>query len=492
MVPVGGGPRACRRAVQPRTHVPRWPRRATGRPEAARWFRLAAEQGDARAQHNLGVHYSDGRGVPQDDAEAVRWYRLAADQGHAGAQFSLGYMYGSGEGVPQDDMLAYIWSSLAVASVEPEYRDDAVHNRDLYAARLTPSQRAEAQRLAREWTRSDATPSAGVVPGATENVRPPAVAGGTGTAFIVHPDGLLLTAHHVIERATSITVSCNGQPAVPATVAANSPTIDLALLEAAGDLGTASFLRLSPARVPSLGDRVFTIGYPTPSLLGPDPKYTNGTVSALSGPRGDASFLQISVPIQPGNSGGPLVNAETGDVVGVVVATADAPVFIEATDSIPQNINWAVKSVFASALFAPPSDDVTSATDSDDVIARVTEATCLVEARRPAQPSRVAARPNPRTGGNAPRTAQEITDSPLAFSLVGLNMSQILGRLGDARNGRTYIGPALDLRGRTLEMWAYVAGGRRLRIWFDRRGVVDSVDPASLNLTMFERDGPNQ
>ena len=79
------------------------------------------------------------------------------------------------------------------------------------------------------------------------------------------------------------------------------------------------------------------------------------------------------------------MNAETGDVIGVVVSTADAPAFIEATDSIPQNINWAVKSVFASALFAPPSDDVTSPTNSDDVIARVTEATCLVEVTGPAQ-----------------------------------------------------------------------------------------------------------
>lgn len=216
-------------------------------------------------------------------------------------------------------------------------------------------------------------------------MRPPAVAGGTGTAFIVHPDGLLLTAHHVIEHATSIAVSCDGQPAVPAVVTANSPAIDLALLEAAGDLGTESFLRLSPQRVPLLGDRVFTVGYPTPSLLGPDPKYTNGTVSALSGPGGDASYLQISVPVQPGNSGGPLVNEETGDVIGVVVAAADVPIFYEATDSIPQNINWAVKSVFASALFAPPLDDVMSVTDSDNLIARVTEATCLVEVTGPAQ-----------------------------------------------------------------------------------------------------------
>ena len=58
--------------------------------EAVKWYRLAADQGDATAQSNLGLMYAEGRGVTQDYAEAVKWYRLAADQGHAGAQFSLG------------------------------------------------------------------------------------------------------------------------------------------------------------------------------------------------------------------------------------------------------------------------------------------------------------------------------------------------------------------------------------------------------------------
>ena len=79
-----------------------------------------------------------------------------------------------------------------------------------------------------------------------------------------------------------------------------------------------------------------------------------------------------------------LVNDE-GDVVGVVVATASAPAFIRATDSIPQNINWAVKSLFASALFTPPSADVTSPTERADIIERVTAATCLVRVTGPAQ-----------------------------------------------------------------------------------------------------------
>ena len=81
--------------------------------EAVRWFRLAADQGDAEAQYCLGIMYRNGDGVPQDYAEAVRWLRLAADQGVALAQAILGIMYRKGEGVPQDYAEAARWSRLA-------------------------------------------------------------------------------------------------------------------------------------------------------------------------------------------------------------------------------------------------------------------------------------------------------------------------------------------------------------------------------------------
>lgn len=61
--------------------------------EAAKWYRHAAAQGEAQAQCNLGILYTLGHGVPQNDAEAAKWYRLAAQQGNAAAQFSLGNLY---------------------------------------------------------------------------------------------------------------------------------------------------------------------------------------------------------------------------------------------------------------------------------------------------------------------------------------------------------------------------------------------------------------
>jgi len=95
--------------------------------------------------------YARGLGVPQDYAEAVRWYRLAADQGHASAQNNLGVMYATGEGVLQDYVQAHMWYNLAASRPNAEKRDDAVKGRDQVADLMTPDDLSEAQRLAREW-----------------------------------------------------------------------------------------------------------------------------------------------------------------------------------------------------------------------------------------------------------------------------------------------------------------------------------------------------
>jgi TPR repeat protein len=119
--------------------------------EAAKWYRKAAEQGYARAQFSLGFSYYFGHGVPQDYGEAAKWYRKAAEQGYADAQFYLGFAYANGDGVPQDDALAYMWLNLAAAQATGEQRTQSARWRDTVAARMTSSQIAEAQHLAREW-----------------------------------------------------------------------------------------------------------------------------------------------------------------------------------------------------------------------------------------------------------------------------------------------------------------------------------------------------
>ena len=122
--------------------------------EAVKWYRKAADQGEALAQSTLGFMYAKGQGVPQNYAEAVRWFRKAADQGNARAQRNLGFMYANGQGVPRDYVQAHKWSNLAASrfpASDKENRDKAVKNRDIMAAKMTPAQIAEAQKLAREW-----------------------------------------------------------------------------------------------------------------------------------------------------------------------------------------------------------------------------------------------------------------------------------------------------------------------------------------------------
>ena len=88
--------------------------------------------------------YDNGYGVPQDYTEAIKWYRRAAEQGNDRAQYNLGLMYDVGYGVPQDFIQAHMWYDIAGVEVAISYRD--------YVAReMTPAQIAEAQKLAREW-----------------------------------------------------------------------------------------------------------------------------------------------------------------------------------------------------------------------------------------------------------------------------------------------------------------------------------------------------
>jgi Putative peptidoglycan binding domain/Sel1 repeat len=119
--------------------------------EAAKWYQRAAEQGLVTAQTMLGVMYHKGQGIPQNDAQAARWYRRAAEQGHADAQYNLGLMYRQGRGVPQNDAEAYFWFNLAAAGDSSAMRETAVHNRDLAAARLTSTQRVKVQSRASRW-----------------------------------------------------------------------------------------------------------------------------------------------------------------------------------------------------------------------------------------------------------------------------------------------------------------------------------------------------
>ena len=115
--------------------------------QARQWYEKAAAQGQAKAQYNLGTLYLNGGGVPKDYQQALRWFRMAADQGEALAQTKIGIMYDDGQGVPHDFVQAHKWYNLAATNGDKP----AAELRDALAKQMTPAQIVEAQQLAREW-----------------------------------------------------------------------------------------------------------------------------------------------------------------------------------------------------------------------------------------------------------------------------------------------------------------------------------------------------
>ena len=123
--------------------------------QALIWLYKAADQENAVAQLVLALMYASGQGVPRDNAQALIWLRKPADQENAIAQAALAGMYAYGQGVPQDYLLAHMWFNLAASGAsDASARERSVKNRDDVAAKMTPAQIAEAQRLASEWVQS--------------------------------------------------------------------------------------------------------------------------------------------------------------------------------------------------------------------------------------------------------------------------------------------------------------------------------------------------
>jgi uncharacterized protein len=114
--------------------------------KAVKWFRLAAEQGDANAQYNLGTKYDQGDGVAQNYVKAIKWWLLSAKQGNTTAQYNLGAMYSTGYGVHKNNITSYMWYHLAL--VNGDY--DAKDRTDTLEAQMTFEDLSKAKNMAKE------------------------------------------------------------------------------------------------------------------------------------------------------------------------------------------------------------------------------------------------------------------------------------------------------------------------------------------------------
>lgn len=179
-----------------------------------------------------------------------------------------------------------------------------------------------------------------------------------GTAFLVNGSGHLITNNHVVEECTTFSVVGGASGIVVARDAVN----DLALLKAEPPKG-AEPLPLA-GRMTKLGEDVVAMGFPFQGVLG-GLNVTGGNVSALSGLQNDSSRVQFTAAIQPGNSGGPLLD-RTGAVVGVVTGKLNELATFKVAGSIPQNVNFAVRKEIVSAFLASQAISPATATASGD------------------------------------------------------------------------------------------------------------------------------
>jgi len=200
----------------------------------------------------------------------------------------------------------------------------------------------------------------------------------TGTGFFISNEGHVITNFHVIEDARSVKVILENGEELSAQVLKRDPANDVALLKIAK---ASKGLKLSGDI--AKGEQVLTIGYPLISVQGQESKVTFGNINALSGIKGDVRFAQIDVPIQPGNSGGPLINQQ-GEVVGVVTATLNVIQTLRESGSLPQNVNYAVKSDYVLPITRNvPEIPHTPATDKlarSELIKKANKAVVLVVA----------------------------------------------------------------------------------------------------------------
>src|SRR6185295_2870590 len=132
----------------------------------------------------------------------------------------------------------------------------------------------------------------------------------------------------------------SGSQQAAASVVGQDLDADLAILKTQLSVPKTIAMRSSPAL--RLGESVIAFGFPLSGSLSQGGNLTTGNVSALAGLGDDPKYLQITAPVQPGNSGGPLLD-ESGNLIGVITAKLDAMAIAKRTGDIPQNVNFAIK-----------------------------------------------------------------------------------------------------------------------------------------------------
>jgi S1-C subfamily serine protease len=184
-----------------------------------------------------------------------------------------------------------------------------------------------------------------------------------------------MTSFHVVDGASEIQISFPDGRKGEAEIFRGSSDNDVVLLRTS--IPTPAWLPLATASEIAIGTPAFTVGFPSPQVLGSAPKLTEGSVSSLVGVD-ESTMLQISIPIQGGNSGGPVVD-HSGHVLGIVESIID-----EDNDGTPMQLtNFARHARVASLLLpnATAKRDESMPLNRQRAIALATKAVCQIRTK---------------------------------------------------------------------------------------------------------------
>lgn len=289
----------------------------------------SADRGDKWGALLVGAYYENGLFVMPSRSSARQWYHKAYDFGNGYAAVNLAKLaFREGRRVEAAD-----WMARAVERFQEQRDRKGI---------------IEVAQLAEDYGKTklaqDLFALAHDLPKRTFEQAPtdaPSV-GGTGSGWFVSKTELV-TCWHVVQGCKRLSLYLPGQKReVPLTLVAQDTQNDIALLRVSDDSFSCHSPIILAKEPPALAAAVFTLGFPMQDLLGNAAKYTEGSVSALRGLHDNPTHVQVSVPIQPGNSGGPLLN-ERGEAVGMVTSTLNALYTLANSETLPQNVNYALK-----------------------------------------------------------------------------------------------------------------------------------------------------
>ncbi len=244
----------------------------------------------------------------------------------------------------------------------------------------------------------------------------------SGSAFAVGDGSIVVTANHVVDGCTS---PINVPDVGTASMVKSDRRADLAILKLSHPLPTA--LRFRSGHPVKLGEEIVVIGYPLHGVLASPPTVTTGIVSSLAGLRDDPTEMQISAPVQQGNSGGPVLD-RGGNVVGVVESKLDAIRAAMITGDIPQNINFAIHASIVTSLldsYAINYDVGTFDTSKPvaDIVSAAIPAVVVLECEQNNAPPAIAANPTPPPPQQPPPNPMP---QPKSATLCGQGVEYVL------------------------------------------------------------------